>query len=247
MSTRASSFLRYGETSWALHLDTSELILGKTYAFCADWDGSGTDFSVGDTGNRVYVSGVVGFAGASTIFRGAKQPLYLSCVADGCTTDMTAVLATDCDTSFIGVDLHAMPGVRTHPPAHIEVDGGEEVEGKGAALATTSQGRSDRFQEAKATYIEPKHTRFVKVYCPTCTTSSTGYIGLRCETSATNGVMYPNADRTTASLATTGAAPTSHWQALMPEASQLGDCTGFASTWMDQGPKTAGKNTARCW
>ncbi|CAK0830491.1 unnamed protein product, partial [Prorocentrum cordatum] len=98
---------------WVVGLDTSALKLGVSYALCVDMDGAGGAFSAGDTGRRVYLSGLSGLAEHPAWSNATALVVRLSCRVGECSGAMRAHLATACDPADTDGDAEAEAGIRT--------------------------------------------------------------------------------------------------------------------------------------
>jgi hypothetical protein len=85
--TGAEALNRHG-AFWVAHVDASGLDAGRFYAVCVDQDGTAPGVGMGDTGLRVYMSGVQHVTAA--IQRGVNQTVNFVC--EGCSETRPRIL-----------------------------------------------------------------------------------------------------------------------------------------------------------
>ena len=70
--------------SYHLYLDTMALRPGQSYALCVDYDGLSNGFQVGDSGRRVYVTGV--YEATEQVRKASQQVVQLRCRPGECSS-----------------------------------------------------------------------------------------------------------------------------------------------------------------
>eukprot|EP00434_Breviolum_minutum_P004777 symbB.v1.2.004209.t1/scaffold215.1/size331178/2 len=100
-----------GDT-YTLYLDTSVLQLGQTYALCVDYDGYGSTAEVGDSGRRVYVTGVTQLLD-ERIWKATNQVVQLRCNSGECSSNMRIYLSLSCDFTVLDGTASAVADVQT--------------------------------------------------------------------------------------------------------------------------------------
>jgi len=190
-----------GDT-YTLYLDTSVLQLGQTYALCVDYDGYGSTAEVGDSGRRVYVTGVTQLLDEK-IWKATNQVVQLRCNSGECSSNMRIYLSLSCDFTVLDGTASAVADVQTNSVA-LEIAGLEEEADDRGGLAASSP---------TTEVLEAAPLRQVSLTCSDCSTSSSVYLSISCDTAVlpqlttTTGVQMELPGFTTASAPLWGTAP----------------------------------------
>lgn len=191
-----------GDT-YNLYLDTSVLQLGQTYALCVDYDGYSSTFELGDSGHRVYVTGVFGFGDGGVIFKAQNQMVEIRCTPGECSNSMRVYLGFSCDFTVLDGTASSVSGVQTDAVS-LDIAGLEEDADDRGGLAASS---------TTMEVLEAAPLRQVVVTCSDCSGSSSAFLAISCDSSVlpeltpTAGSQVEVVGFATASVPLSGTAP----------------------------------------
>jgi len=241
-----------GGSSWLFTANTSALIPGLLFYVCLDVDGLGAAFSPGDSGLRVYASGVT--AHPAAVYPARAQRFEIGCAA--CSTASTARLSLDaCDRStgmgtsgaeqrlsstgqkhryFFGLDAHALQiGMNYKLCVDLDGNGGALEPGdSGAVYVSTAR-------SLRPTTVRAAAGQHLSFDCSACRIDSTLYLSEWCDGTQKYpgpdiGVITKTAQRTTAvriapdasNAALPGVGNAARWRASL-DATQLSEGASY--------------------